>query len=60
MNKEQNKHKAKLWETDNGHWAVASFSSPYFYFEGRSRNDVLALANRALNFYFKPETPTPS
>jgi hypothetical protein len=38
--------------TDYGKWLAVSEHSPYFVFEGDSSEEVEAIANRALDFYF--------
>jgi hypothetical protein len=38
--------------TDGGLWYAASCVSPCFYFEDPSKDEVLGLVQRALNFHF--------
>jgi hypothetical protein len=48
-------HKVALGRTDDGRWAVISETAPFFYFEASQRDDAIALANKALSFYFGVE-----
>ena len=45
-------HKFVSGLVDNGKWLAISPCAPYFCFEGESLEEVEALANRALDFYF--------
>lgn len=44
-------HIVELGRTDEGSWACWSTVSPFFYFEDKTREGVLGLANRGLHFY---------
>jgi hypothetical protein len=45
-------HRFQIGPTDYGKWLAVSYSSPYFAFEGDSSEEVEAIANRALDYYF--------
>jgi predicted RNase H-like HicB family nuclease len=45
-------HAFSIGRTDYGKWLAVSESSPYFAFQGDSSEEVEAIANRALDFYF--------
>jgi hypothetical protein len=46
------RHRFAVGPTDDGKWLAVSYTSPYFAFEGDSEEEVEAIANRALDFYF--------
>lgn len=45
-------HKFTVGLVDGGKWLAVSSRSPYFAFEGESSEEVCAIANRALEYYF--------
>jgi hypothetical protein len=45
-------HRFRIGPTDYGKWLAVSDRSPYFAFQGDSGDEVEAIANRALDFYF--------
>jgi predicted RNase H-like HicB family nuclease len=46
------RHSFRVGPTDYGKWLAVSDCNPYFVFQGDSPEDVEAIANRALDFYF--------
>jgi hypothetical protein len=45
-------HRFTTGPTDFGKWLAVSKRTPYFVLEGDSQEEVEAIANRALDFYF--------
>ena len=45
-------HRFKIGPTDYGKWLAVSGHNPYFAFQGDSPEEVEAIANRALDFYY--------
>jgi hypothetical protein len=45
-------HQFKIGPTDYGKWLAVSDCNPYFVFQGDSPDEVEAIANRALDFYY--------
>lgn len=53
--KKSSTHTVQIGQTETGTFVAVSAHSPYFCFEAASEEEVVALAGRALNFFYQTE-----